>query len=116
MKLVFTSLEELMSFVNAMGGATPTMAPTPEAPKPEKAKPSKKAETTEAALVAAPVETAPAPTDTAPTLENVRARLTEIHRGGKPNAVKELLAAFGVQKLTDLPVDKYTAILEAAGV
>ena len=48
------------------------------------------------------------------TLEEVRAKLAAISQSGKTTAVKELLTAFGVAKLTDLKADQYATILEKA--
>jgi len=80
-------------------GATPPPAED-EAPKaPRK---TKKAE--------APVET-PAPDV---TLEQVRAKLTELSQGGKAADVKSLIAKFGAAKLTDIKPDNYAAILADA--
>lgn len=63
-------------------------------------------------------KTAQEPTATEPTkpitLEEVRAKLAAISQSGKTTAVKELLTAFGVAKLTDLKADQYATILEKA--
>jgi len=87
-------------------GATPPPAED-EAPKaPRK---TKKAE--------APVET-PAPEVAVETpditLEQVRAKLTELSQGGKAADVKSLIAKFGAAKLTDIKPDNYAAILADA--
>ena len=48
------------------------------------------------------------------TLENVRAVLADISRSGKREAVQQLLAEFGVQKLSELDSSRYPALLQAA--
>lgn len=60
-----------------------------------------------------PAEEAPAPA--APvTLEQVRARLAELSQAGKTAAIKALLSKFGAAKLTDIPADKFGAVLAEA--
>lgn len=65
----------------------------------------------------APVET-PAPEIVveipAITLEQVRAKLTELSQGGKAADVKTLIAKFGAAKLTDIKPGNYAAILADA--
>ena len=46
------------------------------------------------------------------TLEEVRAKLASISQAGKSAEVKQLIAAFGVNKLTDIPVEKYAELME----
>lgn len=48
------------------------------------------------------------------TLEQVRAKLTELSQGGKAADVKSLIAKFGGTKLTDLKADQYADVLAAA--
>lgn len=47
-------------------------------------------------------------------LEEVRAKLAELSRAGKRDAVKDLIQSFGVQRLTDIPKEKLPAVLEKA--
>ena len=47
-------------------------------------------------------------------LEDVRAVLAEISRKGKTAEMKALLAQFGAKKLSDIPSEKYPALLAAA--
>jgi len=47
-------------------------------------------------------------------LEDVRAVLADISRSGKREAVQQLLAEFGVQKLSELDCSQYPALLQAA--
>lgn len=49
------------------------------------------------------------------TLEQVRAKLTELSRAGKREAVNALIKSYGVNKLTDLPKEHYTDIMQKAG-
>jgi ferritin-like metal-binding protein YciE len=48
------------------------------------------------------------------TLEDVRAVLADISRTGKREAIQQLLADFGVQKLSELDCSRYPALLQAA--
>jgi len=48
------------------------------------------------------------------TLEDVRAVLADISRSGKREAVQQLLAEFGVKKLSELDCSRYPALLQAA--
>lgn len=82
-------------------------------------KPTKKRKAVEAAPAEAVTQPAPAPTETPVaneelTLEAVRAKLAAISQAGKRTEVGNLLKEFGVAKLTDLPKDKYSAVLEKA--
>ena len=68
-----------------------------------------------------PEAPAPAPAPAAPaaeaptvTLEQVRAKLTELSQGGKAADVKSLIAKFGGGKLTDLKAEQYADVLAAA--
>jgi ferritin-like metal-binding protein YciE len=47
-------------------------------------------------------------------LEDVRAVLADISRSGKREAVQQLLADFGAQKLSELDCSRYPALLQAA--
>ena len=60
---------------------------------------------------------APAPAAASPsevTLEQVRAKLAALSQAGKAATVKELIAGFGVAKLTEVPADKYAELLAQA--
>ena len=48
------------------------------------------------------------------TLEDVRVRLAQLSQGGKQAEVKNLIAATGATKLTEVPPDKYAQLLEQA--
>ena len=56
---------------------------------------------------------APAPASTV-TLEQVRAKLTELSQSGKKDDIKVLIAKFGGTKLTDLKAEQYADVLAAA--
>lgn len=69
----------------------------------------------------APIEPAPAPEAETPTPEaanvtlvQVRARLAELSSEGKKEAIKKLMADFGVSKLTEVPEEKYSELMSAA--
>lgn len=86
---------------SAGGTAEPAAAPEVEAAKPV-AKP-------------APAETAPPPANPAgPTLVEVRATLARLSNAGKTDEVKALLKKFGASKLTDVPAEKYIALITEA--
>lgn len=59
-------------------------------------------------------ETQPEPEEPKYTLEQVRAKLASLAQSGKQKEVKELIASFGVKKLTDIPEDKYPEVMEKA--
>lgn len=48
------------------------------------------------------------------SLEQVRAKLTELSQNGKGPEVKALIAKSGATKLTDIPAEKYAEVLAAA--
>ena len=48
------------------------------------------------------------------TLEEVRAKLAALSQGGKQAEVKALITKYGAQKLSDIPEDKYQALLKEA--
>jgi len=71
------------------------------------------------------VETTPAETSTDPkqgaatttqayTLEQVRAKLADLSRGGKQAEVKALLNKLGAKKLTEVPEEKYPELMKEA--
>lgn len=49
------------------------------------------------------------------TLEEIRAKLTELSRAGKREAVNILITSYGVKRLTDLPAEEYADIMQKAG-
>jgi len=49
------------------------------------------------------------------SLEEVRAKLASLSQSGKQAQVKELITKFGASKLTDIPAEKYSELLEEAG-
>ena len=48
------------------------------------------------------------------TLEQVRAKLADLSRGGKQAEVKALLNKLGAKKLTEVPEDKYPELMQEA--
>lgn len=50
-----------------------------------------------------------------PTLEQVRAKLTDLSRDGKNLEVKALLSRHGAKTLTQLAPEQYAAVLAEAG-
>lgn len=88
---------------------TPAEAET-EAPKAEPVAKKRKPEAP-AAETPAPAAETPAPTV---TLEQVRAKLTELSQSGKKDDIKGLIAKFGGTKLTDIKPEQYADVLAAA--
>ena len=48
------------------------------------------------------------------TLEEVRAKLAALSRSGKQAQIKEIIASFGVNKLTEIPAEKYPEVMAKA--
>jgi hypothetical protein len=93
------------------------MATTPRIVHDEPAPKAKrvKAEAPAPAPAPTPEAEAPAPAPAAPvTLVQVRARLAELSSEGKKEAIKKLMADFGVSKLTEVPEEKYGELMSAA--
>ena len=67
----------------------------------------------ETPVAEAPAAETPAPASTV-TLEQVRAKLTELSQSGKKDDIKVLIAKFGGTKLTDLKAEQYADVLAAA--
>jgi hypothetical protein len=57
----------------------------------------------------------PATKEKKPTFKEVRGALAALSQSGKQQEVKELITAFGAKKLSDIPEDKYSELLEKAG-
>lgn len=49
------------------------------------------------------------------TMEEVRAKLAALNKAGKRSEVKALLAGFGAEKLSEIPEEKYTELMDKAG-
>lgn len=49
------------------------------------------------------------------TLVDVRGKLSELTKAGKKAKVQELIKSFGVDKLSQIPADKYAEVMEKAG-
>lgn len=49
------------------------------------------------------------------TMEEVRAKLAALNKAGKRSEVKALLAGFGAEKLSEIPKEKYTELMDKAG-
>lgn len=49
------------------------------------------------------------------TLVDVRGKLSELTKAGKKDKVQELIKSFGVDKLSQIPSDKYAEMMEKAG-
>ncbi|TLN00389.1 hypothetical protein FDZ73_19595 [bacterium] len=125
--------EEMKKAIGELAGAlsTATISTTPsgksDTPKQPKSASAKSTATPEPAAgqaleqaaestPATPTPAEPA-TPTTPTvsLEEVRAKLAALSQSGKQAQVKELITKFGASKLTDIPAEKYSELLEEAG-
>ncbi|CAB4145895.1 hypothetical protein UFOVP474_63 [uncultured Caudovirales phage] len=89
-----------------LGTTTPVEAEAPEAPTEAPKTVVRKLKKPEAPAAETPASTV--------TLEQVRAKLTELSQGGKAADVKTLIAKFGGTKLTDLKAEQYADVLAAA--
>ena len=49
------------------------------------------------------------------TLVDVRAKLAELQKSGKRDSVKALITSFGAERLSDIPEDKYSELMQKAG-
>lgn len=49
------------------------------------------------------------------SLPDVRAKLAELQKAGKRQQVQALIQSYGVDKLTQIPEDKYRELMEKAG-
>lgn len=105
--------KELVDAIYKLAAAVSLNPSVVDQPAPEKKAPAKKAVKAEAETPA-PEATPAAPQAKGITLEQVRAKLAEVSNAGKKNEVKELLTSYGVSKLTDLPVEKYSELLAEA--
>jgi hypothetical protein len=93
-----------------------TQAPHPSsapqaAPAPKKSRTPK---TESAPAAAAEAQPDPIPAGAEVTLMDLRARLAEISKAGKTDAVKALVNKYGGQKLTDVPAESYGDLLAEA--
>jgi hypothetical protein len=100
---------------------TPAEAPAAETEAPKAV--ARKLKKPDAPAAETPAAEAPAPVTTwaatlvpppAVTLEQVRAKLTELSQSGKKDDIKVLIAKFGGTKLTDLKAEQYADVLAAA--
>jgi len=93
-----------------------TVKETPPA-EPEEAADQDEAETTETSETAE-TDTADEKSATEEknyTMEDVRAVLAALNKAGKRAEVKELLASFGVDKLSEIPKERYGEVMAKAG-
>lgn len=105
----------MASYLSLTAVEVETVVETAEAPK---AKRARKPE--EPGIEAPPVATFPAATfqlqanPVVVTLVEVRAKLADLSQKGHGDAVRELLAKFGVKKLTDVLVEDFASLLAEA--
>ena len=94
----------MASYLSLAAVEVETVVETAEAPK---AKRARKPE--------APVVVEPQPfSESVVTLVEVRAKLADLSQKGHGDAVRELLAKFGVKKLTDVLVEDFASLLAEA--
>lgn len=94
--------DELVQAILHLAESMKTSRPAESVEKPKAKKPAP-----------APELEAPAPAANV-TLVQVRARLAELSSEGKKEAIKKLMADFGVSKLTEVPEEKYGELMTAA--
>lgn len=108
----FESIQEMMDFVNAVSTvetkepvqtATVTVQPTQVTP------PTVQEETQDTHAEDTGEE------EKTYTMEEVRAKLAALNKAGKRSEVKALLAGFGAEKLSEIPKEKYTELMDKAG-
>ena len=109
MKLVLDVANNLRNVADSIETLVGAMEVNEAADEPVKETKKKAASRKEAAQV----EETP-PEEKQPTLEEVRAKLAALSQDGKQAEVKALITAFGAKKLSDIPADKYQALLEKA--
>jgi hypothetical protein len=102
---------EAPEIVEAINRLSQSMATTPKA---KRVKAEAPAPAPAAAPAAAPEAETPTPEAAPVTLVQVRARLAELSSEGKKEAIKKLMADFGVSKLTEVPEEKYGELMSAA--
>lgn len=103
--------------LDAIPALLPQLAQFLEGPAAELPQPIKKPRTPKPDLMAAPapeVQPSPSPAGAEVSLTDLRARLAEISKNGKTDAVKALVMKYGGQKLTDVPADRYGDLLTEA--
>lgn len=96
--------DELVQAILHLAESMKTSRPAESVEKPKAKKPAPASE------VEAPAE----PPAANVTLVQVRARLAELSSEGKKDAIKKLMADFGVSKLTEVPEEKYSELMTAA--
>lgn len=124
----FGSLDEMLQFANRLAGLGQA-GPAPKQESPTPVTPALQAPTQQIPVQQAPPvqekELADPEPDAIPdssneeekkyTLEEVRAKLAALNKAGKRAEVKEILGSFGVEKLSEIPEDKYQEVMEMAG-
>lgn len=110
------NLRELQEFARGLLGTTDaimTKAPVQTAPVTAKAEAAAKAEPAVNESSEIPFETDAR--GKIYSLEDVRAKLADLNKSGKKAAVKNLIQSFGAEKLTAIPEEKYSELMEKAG-
>lgn len=112
----FKDYEEMVAFARVLLSGVPTVKQ--EEPKQRTAKVDKP-EVKEGipAVIENEVpfeEDAPAQDEPTYTLEQVRAKLTELTRAGKQKEVKEIITAFGAKNVTSILPEHYAGVMEKA--
>ena len=92
----------------ALPGTSPREAESAESATKEAEKPAKKK------TVATEQKKAVVPEESVPTLEEIRAVLAQKSIEGLTDKVKELIASYGVKRLSDVPPEKYADLLKKA--
>ena len=117
----FYSPDDIMEFVRYFGGNNPqpvkdsVKTPTFKKQTVEESAPAPVAAESHEAPAANPAPAEPAAEGPGYTLEEVRKKLATLSKEGKKDQVQQLLASFGVSKLTELNAGDYPAVMEKAG-
>lgn len=103
----FKDYEEMVAFAHQLiGESTATTGAQPVQQQAPQTTITKDAETADAQ----PAEETPTY-----TLEQVRAKLTELTRAGKQKEVKALITSFGAKNVTSIEEKDYAAVMKKAG-
>lgn len=118
-----TSMEDLKEVLQHLTGKEIPEEAVPQDIAPaETSFPAARVQPVEPAPVAQPVQTTPEPEPEAPqpdpivySMTDVRGVLSNLTKAGKKAQVQELIRSFGVDKLSQIPEDKYAEVMQKAG-
>lgn len=108
----FESLEEMRGFAAEVAGME---QPKPDRQKEENPPSEKKEEAVQKEQLPAEEEEQAPQEEKDYTLVDVRGKLGALTKEGKKAQVQELIKSFGVDKLSQIPEDKYQEVMQKAG-